>query len=143
MFLRINKESPLQYDAQFLFFKDYFSNQNLLLIKDKNIANTGHLFFITILPEALNRIYDLQKYQENNINVFVAMTFSDETKEIRESIRKGIIDAKFSDVFIDEIIHNQQIVPEIFRMIRDSKFLIMDITITNYGAYYEAGYAIG
>lgn len=30
-----------------------------------------------------------------------------------------------------------------FRLIRESRFLILEITDPNYGAYYEAGYALG
>ena len=39
--------------------------------------------------------------------------------------------------------HNHQIVPEILYEIDRSKFLVMDVTLPNYGAYYEAGYALG
>ena len=42
---------------------------------------------------------------------------------------------------IDEKEHNNQIVPEIFYEIERSKFMVVDVTYPNYGAYYEAGYA--
>ncbi len=42
---------------------------------------------------------------------------------------------------IDEKEHNNQIVPEILYEISRSKFVVVDITVPNYGAYYEAGYA--
>ena len=71
------------------------------------------------------------------------MSFSDGTKDTREALRNAIIDAKFSPKFIDEAIHNKQIVPEMFRMIRACRFLILEISDPNYGAYYEAGYALG
>ena len=38
---------------------------------------------------------------------------------------------------------DKEIVPEMFRLIRECRFLIMDISDPNYGAYYEAGYALG
>lgn len=71
------------------------------------------------------------------------MAFSDGTKNIREVIRNGITNAGYSAELIDEIIHNKQIVPEMLRLIRESRFLVLDITEPNYGAYYEAGYAQG
>lgn len=96
-----------------------------------------------LTTKALERVYELQKKQENNKNVFVSMAFNDGTKETREAIRSGIVGAGFSAEFIDEIIHNRQIVPEMLRLIRESRFLILDITEPNFGAYYEAGYAAG
>ena len=71
------------------------------------------------------------------------MSFDHSLDPIRDAIKKGIIDAEFSPEFMDEMIHNEQIVPEMFRLIRECRFLIMDISYPNYGAYYEAGYAQG
>ena len=96
-----------------------------------------------LTPKAWGRIYELQKSQVNNKNVFVSMAFRDETNETRDAIKQGIINAGFSVELMDEIIHNRQIVPEMLRLIRESRFLIMDITDPNFGAYYEAGYAEG
>ena len=71
------------------------------------------------------------------------MAFNENTKNTREAIRKGIQHAEYDATLIDEIIHNKQIVPEMLRLIRESRLLVMDITEPNYGAYYEAGYAQG
>ena len=38
--------------------------------------------------------------------------------------------------------HNNQIVPEIFKEIDDSEFVIADLTGHRGGVYYEAGYAM-
>lgn len=81
--------------------------------------------------------------RSSNKNVFVAMSFHESTKPVREAIRQAIINAQFSATFMDEEIHNRQIVPEMLRLIKESRFLIMDISSPNYGAYYEAGYAMG
>lgn len=89
------------------------------------------------------RIDELQRVIDYNKNVFVAMSFADEAKQTREAIRQGIISAGYSPKFIDEVIHNHQIVPEMLRLIRESRFLILEISDPNYGAYYEAGYALG
>lgn len=71
------------------------------------------------------------------------MAFNDGTKCTREAIRQGIIDAGYSPEFIDEIIHNHQIMPEMFRLIRECRLLVLEISDPNFGAYYEAGYALG
>ena len=80
-------------------------------------------------PKGYQRVDELQKYKSSNPNVFVSMAFNDNTKSTREAIRNGIIDAGYSPEFIDEIIHNHQIVPEMFRLIRECRFLILDISI--------------
>lgn len=72
---------------------------------------------------------------------FIAMAFSDETKPIREAFRQAVIAEGYAVAIIDEKEHNNQIVPEIFYEIERSKFVVVDVTHPNYGAYYEAGYA--
>ena len=98
---------------------------------------------IQLLADGWKQIEKLQISDAQNKDVFVSMSFADELKPIREAIREGIITAGFSAEFMDEIVHNKQIVPEMFRLIRECRFLIMDISVPNYGAYYEAGYALG
>ena len=98
---------------------------------------------VNLLADGWKRVDELQQSDLNNKNVFVSMAFNKETEKTREAIKKGISDAGFSPEFIDEIVHNHQIVPEMFKLIRESRFLILEISDPNYGAYYEAGYALG
>ncbi len=97
--------------------------------------------YIQLLPKALDRIYELQKNLINNKNVFVAMKFGDETKELRERIKEGL--KGFNVRIMDEIEHNHQIVPEMLYEIRNSRFVVAELSHHNNGAYYEAGYALG
>ena len=82
-------------------------------------------------------------YREEQIvhQGFIAMSFQNETKPIREAFRKAMTESGYSVAIIDEKEHNNQIVPEIFYEIERSKFVVVDVTYPNYGAYYEAGYA--
>lgn len=85
---------------------------------------------------------DLLLHKEKEINQgFVAMAFKDETKSIREAFRKAVTSAGYAVIIMDEFEHNNQIVPEMFYEIEISKFVLVDVTFPNYGAYYEAGYA--
>ena len=88
----------------------------------------------------------------DNVYTPIGLKISAETpEEIAVSIMAEIIRIKnsreqgagYSAELMDEIIHNHQIVPEMLRLILESRFLIMDITQPNFGAYYEAGYAQG
>lgn len=70
------------------------------------------------------------------------MSFHD-TDKLREAIRKGITAAGYVAIFIDEVQHNDFITPELLKHIRDSKFVVVDLTHQNNGAYFEEGYAMG
>lgn len=119
-----------------------------LIYVTEYLQNSGYIdhksgFLYQLTPKAHQRIYELRRNQTKNKNVFVSMAFNDGTKQTREAIREAIVQSGYSPEFIDEIIHNKQIVPEMFRLIRESRFLILEISDPNYGAYYEAGYALG
>ena len=79
----------------------------------------------------------------NGKNVLVAMKFGDDTKKLREMIRQGIMSAGYVAIFIDEVEHNDFITPELLKYIRDSKFVVVDLSHQNNGAYFEEGYAMG
>lgn len=98
---------------------------------------------ISLTPEGYSRIDVLQKNTSRGRKVLVAMKFGNETKNLREAIRKGIKDAEYEAVFIDEVQHNDFITPELLKHIRDSKFVVVDLTHQNNGAYFEEGYAMG
>ena len=70
------------------------------------------------------------------------MSFKD-TERLRESIREGIQSAGYIAIFIDEVQHNELITPELLKHIKDSKFVVVDLTHQNNGAYFEEGYAMG
>lgn len=139
---RFNGENEYQradiLNSQTVDLYEYLENNQFI-----SIGSHTECISIKLLTKGWQRVDDLQKYNTNNKEVFVSMAFNDGTTETRKAIKAGIIDAGYSPEFIDEIIHNHQIMPEMFRMIRECRFLIMDVTDPNYGAYYEAGYALG
>lgn len=96
-----------------------------------------------ISAKGWQRIEDIQKDILNKKQGFIAMEFRDETKPIRKCFRQAMQNCGYIALAIDEKEHNNQIVPEIFYEINNSKFLVMDVTYPNCGAYYEAGYALG
>ena len=98
---------------------------------------------IVLTPEGYARVDVLQKNTSYGRGAIVAMKFGDDTKKLREAIRKGISDAGYYAIFIDEVQHNDFITPELLKHIRDSKFVVCDLTHQNNGAYFEEGYAMG
>ena len=71
------------------------------------------------------------------------MKFGKETEELREKLKEGIREAGYEPIIMDEVEHNHQIVPEMLYQIKNSKFIIAELSHHNNGAYYEAGYALG
>lgn len=102
----------------------------------------NHIFVIK--PNGYKRIDELQiEEAKTSKNVFVAMSFAEDMKEVRESIKAAIVENGYIPRIMDEIEHNHQIVPEMLYEIRRAKFVVAELTGHNNGAYFEAGYALG
>ena len=102
-----------------------------------------HYANMTLSAKAWGKVYDLQKRKANNKSAFVAMKFGDETRDLREKIKDGIRAAGYEPRIMDEIEHNHQIVPEMLYEIKNSRFVVAELSYHNNGAYYEAGFAHG
>ena len=114
--------------------KDFYEELGYIT-KAKIGANT---YVLTV--KAWQKIDELRKNEQVLKQAFIAMQFGEKTMFIREAFRKAIRESGYSERFIDEKEHNNQIVPEILYEISRSRFMVVDITFPNYGAYYEAGY---
>lgn len=98
---------------------------------------------LSLTPKGYGRIDELQKQQLHGQEVLVAMQFGDDTLKLREAIREGISLAGYRAIFIDEVQHNDYITPELLKYIKNSRFVVADLTHKNNGAYFEEGYAMG
>lgn len=127
----------------------------LLFVKDDDVSvetrlnqlvGVGYLHKVDeeylFSKEGMDFIDDFVTKNELSSKVFIAMEFSDDDS-IRECIKEVIIDCGYTPVIFTDYQHNSQIMPEIFAQIRESRFVIMETTVNNYGAYYEAGIARG
>jgi nucleoside 2-deoxyribosyltransferase len=75
---------------------------------------------------------------------FVAMSFSPELNSIwTDAIKKGIENAGYSAYRIDVKPHADRIDTKIMTEIKNSRFLVADVTEQRQGVYFEAGYALG
>ena len=134
------------FKKQLKFTLDYLQNNHYIRLVDFSTSmyhGTKADWQFEILPKGYKEIYEIQKQANNNKDVFVAMSFDESENSTREAIKQAIVEAEFSATFMDEIIHNRQIVPEMLRLIRECRFLIMDISSPNHGAYFESGFAMG
>jgi nucleoside 2-deoxyribosyltransferase len=121
-------------DEQNTFIREYLAEQKLAKCEYSQL---------TLLPKGMERIYELQKNMSNNKQAFVAMSFSDDMKNVQKAIEEGIRRAGYIPHAMNKIEHNNQIVPEILYQIKQSKFVVAEFSTKNNGAYYEAGYAAG
>lgn len=123
---------------------DYLADRNYIRSNiGGNWWSDNNTTIMSLLPEGYARIDELQKSTANGKNVLVAMKFGEDTKPLREAIRTGICNAGYIAIFIDEVQHNDFITPELLKHIKNSKFVVVDLTHQNNGAYFEEGYAMG
>lgn len=134
------ERDEVEYMQEANYMLRYLRQQNYIETDDFKELKT-HSMLLT--PAGYARVDELQKNTGKGRSVLVAMKFGDETKLLREAIRKGVSDAGYLAIFIDEVQHNDFITPELLKHIRDSKFVVVDLTHQNNGAYFEEGYAMG
>lgn len=76
--------------------------------------------------------------------VFVAMSFAHELKAAWENgIKAAVTRAGFRPYRVDAEPHIERIDTKIITEIRNSRFLVADVTLQRPGVYFEAGYALG
>ncbi len=125
-------------DVRYL-LSDYLGARGYLEVK----ADSGHRVHFVITPEGWRYIYS-QRINHRSVLAFVAMNFVEETKRLREEgIKPAVISAGYNPRLIDEVQHNKHIDDEIIANLRQSKFVVADLTNHRPSVYYEAGYAQG
>ena len=117
---------------------DYLIEQNWIGLRN------GYVLTV----EGYARLAELETANTESSKGFVAMWFDDSTDEAwEEGIKRGIEDAGYEAVRIDQKEHINKIDDEIIAEIRRSRFVVADFTQGKDGArggvYYEAGFAHG
>ncbi|WP_412755700.1 hypothetical protein, partial [Legionella anisa] len=119
------------------FFLEHLEERKLIISTDTYKKN----FKITV--DGFNYIESLKKTIKSNL-CFCAMSFEEEHKYIYDQVIKPAVNkAGFEIQRVDESPHNEGIIDKIIALIRQSKFLIADLSGNKHGVYYEAGFAKG
>ncbi len=147
LFVKKRKSQYLDFEVyemfkQLRFMIDYLKDNSYIRC-DISTIEMGKTFYLSITPQGYKRIDELEKNNADGRIVLVAMSFEKGTEKLRESIREGISKAGYIATFIDEVEHNEFITPELLSYIRRSRFVVVDLTHKNNGAYFEEGYAMG
>lgn len=132
--------NAIEMNQQAQFMLNYLVSSHYI---ETSTLHAGETVLLTLQPEGYARVDHLQRSNDNSKDVLVAMQFGKETRELREAIRTGITNAGYHAIFIDEVEHNDQITPELLKHIRMSRFVVVDLSHQNNGAYFEEGYAMG
>ncbi|HLD48518.1 MAG TPA: hypothetical protein VJA64_11885 [Desulfobaccales bacterium] len=99
---------------------------------------------IAITADGWDYLEQLERHIEDRTQAFVAMSFSADLKCIWEGpIRNAIEKAGFKPYRVDAEPHIDRIDAKIIAEIKNSRFVVADVTEQKRGVYYEAGYAIG
>jgi nucleoside 2-deoxyribosyltransferase len=120
-------------------------------LKRKNFINiditrtpSGPIFNLP-MTIAENGWIKIEKEQQHDYSkqVFVAMWFNDSMIAVYQAIKKAVSECGFSLVRIDKKEHNNEISGEILHEIKNSHFIVADVTGQRNGVYFEAGFAMG
>lgn len=105
--------------------------------------SVGQTDFYTLTAKGWMTVGEYLRKNETKKQAFIAMWFdkNGSMEDTRATIINAITDSGYLPMIIDIKEHNNQIVPEIFYEIRQSNFVIADLTGHRNGVYYEAGYA--
>ncbi|MEE8187159.1 MAG: hypothetical protein V3T99_05820 [Nitrososphaerales archaeon] len=99
---------------------------------------------VMLTPKGWARIDQLAQQRMDSQVAFIAMKFDNDLVEFsRQWFEKGIEEAGYEPKALYDHQHNNIIDDEMIALIRQSKFVVCDLTGMSLGAYYEAGYAHG
>ena len=101
-------------------------------------------FSVAITADGWDYLEKLERHIEERTQAFVAMSFSDDLKSIWEGpIYNAITKAGYKPYRVDAEPHSERIDAKIISEIKNSRFVVADVTEQKLGVYFEAGYAIG
>jgi nucleoside 2-deoxyribosyltransferase len=134
-------------------FRYYFRNKEELLFYCSSLAEMGLIIVkitdqsieISVTYKGLNHASALQEEGENSDNCFIAMSFGENTKTIREAIKEACNATNYNPILVDEInIESEKTINDaIVANLKRCKFCIADFTEQKDGVYFESGYALG
>lgn len=104
-----------------------------------------HTFSLELTTAGWNRFEELQQVNKESKQAFMAMKFDDEQKQfIKDKLKPIVKETGFDLLLLTDINSKENLIDNKLRVaIRQSRFLICDLTHCNAGAYWEAGYAEG
>ncbi len=105
----------------------------------------GEYYTVKLSITGWDRVKELKKMNKNSTQAFMAMKFeSEQIKFIKNILTPRIKELGFDLKLLSDITSTENLIDNKLRVaIKQSRFLICDLTHGNRGAYWEAGYAEG
>lgn len=127
-------ETPREFDFHFKTLSD------LGLIESPSLDRT-----VIVTSEGWRRVAELSVASPSDSpDAFVAMSFDPSLDAAwTQGLLPGIVGAGYRALRVDTEPHVDRIDDRIMSMIRASRFVVVDVTLQNRGAYFEAGFALG
>lgn len=117
-------------------------------VRMRELDNNHYLF--TLTSKGLDFYHGIQNDRNNSSDTcFVAMKFGkgDDGRDMmnffESVIRPAVDEANYKAIIVSDILNDNKICDNVIAGIRNAKFVIVDLTYGNLGAYYEAGFAYG
>lgn len=109
------------------------------------IISRGEVTSLNITYDGLNYYNEITEKGKLSNKCFVAMSFADSTKPIRQSIKEALKATGFDPIIVDEvpIDPDKTINDAIIAKLKECKFCIADFTEQKDGVYFESGFALG
>jgi hypothetical protein len=111
------------------------------LCEETAYLRSEHGFVIS--PKGWAHLESLRQGNPTSQIGFIAMWFDESMNDAWLALEKGIREAGYEPLRIDQKQHNNKIDDEIVAAIRRSKFVVADFTKQRGGVYFEAGFAKG
>jgi nucleoside 2-deoxyribosyltransferase len=130
---------------EFLFYTKALAEMNYITAKFTKNMSIDFINDVAITFHGFEHILCLQENGEKSNNCFIAMSFSEDVKDIRTVIKNVVEETGYTPILIDEIHYESDLTinDAIIKNIKKSKFLIADFTNQKHGVYFEAGFALG
>ncbi len=131
---------------EFVYYMGSLIDRGLLRVIDTDPDNkiNDMVFSVVITADGWDYLEKQEWRIEERTQAFVAMSFSEGLRTIWEGpIREAIKKAGYKPYRVDAEPHSDRIDFKIISEIKNSRFLIADVTEHKLGVYFEAGYALG
>ncbi len=107
-------------------------------------GSAGEKCLVQLLQKGWQLLESLDAPNRESQQGFVAMSFSPEMLAIYEShIAPAIRAAGYDSLHVGKVEFTGDIIEEIMRQVRRSRFIVADFTEQKHGVYWEAGFALG
>lgn len=142
-----DRDYPLAWAAnedELIYYLESLSERNLLATTETHPKISKIINVLKITADGWEFLEKNERVGIISNQAFVAMSFSPALKSIlKDAICGGIKNAGYNAYVMGNKPHAERIDVKIMAEIKNSRFLVADVTEQKQGVYFEAGYALG